>query len=45
MSSRGSPAPPDGDRVSGVVMFFRPGLVPPVTSPDPANSAEASRMS
>jgi hypothetical protein len=44
-SSRGSPAPPDSERVSGVAMFLRTALVPPVTSAGPANSAEASRMS
>jgi len=44
-SSRGSPVPPASDRVSGVVMFLRTALVPPVTSPGPAKAAEASRMS
>jgi hypothetical protein len=44
-SSRGSPVPPASERVSGVVMFLRTALAPPVTSPDPANSAEVSRMS
>ncbi|HLN67029.1 MAG TPA: hypothetical protein VK280_07140 [Streptosporangiaceae bacterium] len=44
-SSRGSPVPPASERISGVVMFLRTALVPPVTSPDPANSAEASKMS
>jgi len=41
-SSRGSPAPPARERVSGVVMFVRTALVPPVTSPGPANAAAAS---
>ena len=41
-SSRGSPVPPASERVSGVVMFLRTALVPPVTSPGPANCAEAS---
>ena len=41
-SSRGSPPPAASDRVSGVVMFLRTALVPPVTSPGPANSAQAS---
>ena len=36
VSSRGSPVPPDSDRVSGVVMFRRPGSVPPQTSAVPA---------
>ena len=38
VSSRGSPVPPASDRVSGVVMFLRPGSVPPVTRPVPANA-------
>jgi GntR family transcriptional regulator len=33
VSSRGSPSPPASDRISGVVMFRRPGSVPPQTSP------------
>ena len=37
----GRPAPPASERVSGVVMFLRTALVPPVTSPGPASSAEA----
>ena len=43
-SSRGSPLPPDSDRISGVVMFLREGSVPPVISPGPANAAEASNL-
>ena len=42
VSSRGSPAPPASDRISGVVMFRRPGSVPPQTSPVPADAAAAS---
>jgi len=42
VSSRGSPAPPDSDRVSGVVMFRRAGSAPPQISPFPANAAAAS---
>jgi len=42
VSSRGSPVPPAGDRISGVVMFRRPGSVPPQISPVPACSAAAS---
>ena len=42
VSSRGSPPPPASDLISGLVMFRRPGSVPPVTSPGPANSAAAS---
>src|SRR6266576_4737422 len=41
VSSRGSPAPPASDRISGVVMFRRPGSVPPQISPVPANAAAA----
>ena len=42
VSSRGSPVPPASDRVSGVVMFRRPGSVPPQTGAFPANAAAAS---
>jgi hypothetical protein len=45
VSSRGSPVPPDSERISGVVTFLRAGSVPPVTSPPPANAAEASSRS
>ena len=42
VSSRGSPVPPDSDRVSGVVMFRRPGSAPPQTGAVPAKRAAAS---
>ena len=42
VSSRGSPVPPASERISGVVMFRRPGSVPPVTRPVPAKRAAAS---
>jgi hypothetical protein len=43
VSSRGSPVPPASAAVSGLVMLFRCGSVPPVTRCSPANSAAASR--
>ena len=42
VSSRGSPVPPASDRISGVVMFRRPGSVPPQISPVPVNAAAGS---
>jgi hypothetical protein len=42
VSSRGSPAPPDSDRTSGVVMFRRAGSAPPQTGAVPAKRAAAS---
>ena len=38
----GQPGLPASDRISGVVMFRRPGSVPPQTSPVPADAAAAS---
>jgi hypothetical protein len=42
VSSRGSPAPPASDRASGLLMLCRAGSLPPVSSPPPANAADAS---
>ena len=42
VSSRGRPAPPSSALISGLVIFRRPGSVPPQTSPVPANRDEAS---
>ncbi len=45
VSSRGSPAPPASDRVSGVVIFRRAGSAPPQTGAFPAKRAAASSRS
>ncbi len=42
VSSLGSPVPPASAVISGVVTLCRPGSVPPVTRPVPANCADAS---
>jgi hypothetical protein len=43
VSRAGSPPPPSSDRVSRLVMLFRPASVPPVRKPSPAKPAAASR--